>query len=438
MVRSIDEDLAAGAATGTRRGPSTPQERTAFLAEADHRLSGALHTDRAAELVLEMVVADLADWAQVTLRAGRGFTTRSRLTGRPSRVTALPETAVPADGVLGRVLAQGSAELVPVRDGDGDDPTLASAVPAAEARHDVAGIRPVDVLTVPLRARGSTYGALTLARRSGEGFDADAVAFLSEVAVRVAIALDATRALAESRRVAGVLARDLHPRELPGLAGVRFGSYYRVAVETEALGGDFYDVHGGADDWTAVMGDVCGKGVTAAALTGRVRQSVRTAALVDRSPAFVLDLVNRALIADGEETFVTAVCVRGRRDGDALLLDLATAGHPRPWLVRHDGTLEPVPTAGVVLGLLDDPGYTDLTVRLEAGDTLLLYTDGVPEAPGRRERFGDERLRDVLAATGAADAAVLVEAVAVAVSRHLGDRQHDDIAILAVQAEGPA
>lgn len=436
MVRSIDQDLAAGAATGTRRGPSTPQERTAFLAEADRRLAGALHTDRAAELVLEMVVAELADWAQVTLRAGRGYTVRSRLARERSRVAALPETAVPVDGVLGRVLTHGSAELVPVH--DVEDPALVSAVPAPEARQDVAGIRPVDVLTVPLRARGSTYGALTLARRAGEGFDADAVAFLSEVAVRVAIALDATRAMAESRRVAAVLAHDLHPRELPELAGVRFGSYYRVAMETEALGGDFYDVQGDPTDWTAVMGDVCGKGVTAAALTGRVRQSVRTAALVDRSPAFVLDLVNRALIADGEETFVTAVCVRGRRDGDALLLDLATAGHPRPWLVRHDGTLEQVPTAGVVLGLLDKPGYTDLTVRLEAGDTLLLYTDGVPEAPGRRDRFGDERLRDVLAATGAAEAAVQVEAVAVALSRHLGDRPHDDIAILALQADGAA
>lgn len=294
-----------------------------------------------------------------------------------------------------------------------------------------------DLLTVPLRARGSTYGALTLARRAGEGFDADAVAFLGEVAVRVAIAVDATRALAESRRVAGVLSRHLHPPQLPELAGVRFGSYYRVATETEALGGDFYDVHGGPQDWTAVVGDVCGKGVTAAALTGRVRQSVRTAALVDRSPAFVLDLVNRTLIAEGEETFVTAVCVRGRREGDALLVDLATAGHPRPWLVRHDGTLEQVPTTGVVLGLLADPGYADLTVRLEPGDTLLLYTDGVPEAPGRRDRFGDERLRDVLVATGAADAAVQVEAVAVAVSRHLGGRPHDDIAVLALQATGP-
>jgi len=420
------------------RGPQDSAERAAFLADASSRLSGALHTDRAVDLVLEMLVGDVADWAQVTTRTRRGYSCRARLVRASSRAATLPPTAVPEDSVLARVLTRGTVELVPVFDDDSPGgPTLASTVPWAEARDQLTALRPVDVLTVPLHARGQTYGALTLSRRASEGFDQEAVSFVVELAERIAVGLDATRALAESRRVANVLSRDLAPPSLPRLPGVEFASYYRVAFEHEALGGDFYDVHGDADSWTAVVGDVCGKGVDAAVLTGRVRQSVRTAALVDRSPAKVLDLVNRVLLAEGQELFVTAVCARGHRDGDTLVLDLATAGHPQPLLVRHDGTVEQVPTSGVVLGLVDDAGYVDTSVRLAPGDTLVLYTDGVLEAPGRRERFGADRLRAVLEGTGATQASALVESMGMALCEHLGDRAHDDIAVLAIQSGDP-
>ncbi|MGZ4438062.1 MAG: PP2C family protein-serine/threonine phosphatase [Nocardioidaceae bacterium] len=417
-----------------RRGPGHPTSRAAFLARTTRSLSGALHTDRAVDLVLELLVEEIADWAQVLLRGRRELTLRSRTGQNSPQMATLPLTAVPPDSVLGRVLATGSTDLVPIYDeGASGADTLSSVAPVPRIRESLAEIRPMDVLTVALSARGTTYGTLTLARRAGEGFDADAVAFLEELADRISVTLDTTRALAESRRVASVLARDLNPPELPRLEGVSFASYYRVAIEQEALGGDFYDVHGSADDWTAVVGDVCGKGVDAAVLTGRVRQSVRTAAIVDRAPARVLDLVNRVLVAEGQETFVTAICARGRRTEHGLHLDLASAGHPRPWVVRRDGRVEQVDVSGLVLGLLDDGRYTEVAVDLAPGETLVLYTDGVPEAPGKRERFGDDRLRDVLAVSGAADAAAVVEGIAVALSTHLGDRPHDDIAILAIQ-----
>ena len=182
------------------------------------------------------------------------------------------------------------------------------------------------------------------------------------------------------------------------------------------------------------MGDVCGKGVEAAVLTGKVRQAVRTGAIVDRDPAQVLRLVNRVLIADSDETFVTAICARARKVGDVLHLDIASAGHPAPLVVRRDGSVEQVPVAGTVLGLLEDTVYTDVHVELAEGETCLFYTDGVPEAPGHRARFGDDRMRQVLEDTGACHASAQVESVAMALSAHLRDRAHDDIAILAVQS----
>ncbi len=408
--------------------------RAAYLARVARDLSGSLHTDRAVDLVLEMLVGQVVDWAQVTLIDRRHYRFRTRGPGSSAHDARCPVGDVDPMSSLGRVVTTASSDLLLVPDGaDCDSSALASAVPMGQLRQDLCAIRPMDMLTVALSARGTTYGALTIALRGGRGFDAGAVAFLEDFAHRVAVTLDTTRALADSRRVASVLARDLNPPHLPPLGAVDFASYYRVAFEQEALGGDFYDVHGEDDDWTAVVGDVCGKGVEAAVLTGRVRQAVRTAALVDRDPAAVLALTNRSLLVDGGDAFVTAVCARGRRDGDVLHLDVASAGHPEPLVVRRDGMVEPVEVGGTVLGLIPDTSYRTVTVDLLVGETCLFYTDGVPEAPGHRERFGDERLIQVLRDTGACAASAQVESIAVALSAHLRDRAHDDIAILALQ-----
>lgn len=413
-------------------------ERASYLSRVARGLSGALHTDRALDLVLEMLVGPVVDWAQITLVDRRHYRFRSRTLDGQSASAQVPTDSVARSSSLGRVLTTGGTDLVLVPDGDDSgSSTLASAVPAEQLRESLTSIRPVDMLTIALSARGTTYGALTIALRGGSGFDEQAVSFLEDFAQRVAVTLDTTRALAESRRVASVLSRDLNPPTLPVLTGVEFATYYRVAFEQEALGGDFYDVHGDDDEWTAVVGDVCGKGVEAAVLTGKLRQAVRTAALVDRDPAAVLRLANLVLLADSEETFVTAVCARGRRIGDVVRLDVASAGHPEPVVVRRDGTVEQVPVSGTVLGLLNDTTYTSVQVDLAEGETCVFYTDGVPEAPGHRSRFGDDRMREVLEQTGPCHAKAQVESVAVALSAHLGGRAHDDIAILAIQSSDP-
>jgi phosphoserine phosphatase RsbU/P len=409
-------------------------ERAAFLARASRTVGGSMQTERAVELILELLVPEVVDWAQVVLREAGLLHCHATLAQGPVQYAAVP---APREGssTLSRVMARGLRELslVSMGPGEADNSALASAVPAPELREAVDSIRPADLLVIPLTARGRGFGALTLARRGGDGFDEDAIAFLEELAHSLAVTLDATRNLADSRRVAGVLSRDLAPPNLPDVPGARLAKYYRVAFEHEALGGDFYDVHGGDDDWTAVVGDVCGKGVEAAVLTGRVRQAVRTAALVDRSPARVLDLVNRVLVSEGEGTFVTAVCARVRRRGDDLVVSVAAAGHPQPYLLRASGGLERVPVEGTVLGLFDDHGYDETVVVLQPGDACLFFTDGVLEAPGFEEQFGEERLHEVLASAPRWDVNAVVETVAMTLTEHVGDRAHDDIAILGVQ-----
>ena len=409
--------------------------RATFLSRATTGLSGAMHVHRAVDTVLEMLTGSIVEWAQVTLLDRRRYVFRGRSLDGTAAQDQLPIAAISSFSSLGRVLATGVSDLVLVPDGeDVDSAAVVSAVPCRPLRATLSDLRPMDLLSIALTARSQTYGALTIARRGDAGFDEEAVSFLEDFADRVAVTLDTTRALAESRRVAAVLAQDLTPPTLPTLTGIEFATYYRVAFEHEALGGDFYDVHGDDQEWTAVMGDVCGKGVEAAVLTGKVRQAIRTAALIDRDPASMLELANRVLLIDGADTFVTVLAARGRRVDGSVHLDVAAAGHPSPFVVRRDGSVERLEVRGTVLGLLPRTTYTSAHVVLAPGETCLMFTDGVPEAPGRRGRFGEDGMRDVLAATGACAPRAQVEAVAVAVAAHLQDRPHDDIAMLAVQA----
>lgn len=414
----------------------TADDRARFLVDVSRSLSGAQHPDRAVALVLDLLVGPVVAWAQLALREGLGFSMHWRGAAGGAESQRVPRSDLDRAFSLSRVLRTAARDYIAL---DGtqstDDAVLSSVAPGAAARRQLASAGRVDLLTVALAARGTTYGTLTLVLPEGSARDAATVAVVEDVAHHVAVHLDATRTLAESRRVAAVLSRDLEPPSLPILCGVRTATYYRVAFEHEAVGGDFYDVHGSSREWTAVMGDVCGKGVEAAVLTGKVRQSVRTAALVDRDPGSVLLLINRVLIEDAADTFVTAVCVRGRRDGDDLILDVASAGHPPALVVRQDATVEAVTASGPALGLMEAARYAHVRVRLRPGETCLLYTDGVTEAPGRRSRFGDQRLLEQLQVTGNCAATAQVESLAVALSEHLQDRPHDDIAILALQCE---
>jgi sigma-B regulation protein RsbU (phosphoserine phosphatase) len=425
--------LAPSARSGLYGRLRQASDRASYLSTVSRAMSGALHTERAMDLVVELLSGQIVDWAQIAVLNRRVLHCRAVLAGGPVQVADVSPSDLDPASVHAQALSSGQTRLTRAA----DRVAMSSAVPAPELRESLARFQPVDVLTIPMTARGSTYGTLSLALRADHGFDDDATAFLEDFTNRVAVALDTTRALAESRRVATILTRGLNPSALPTIDGVELATYYRVAMQQEALGGDFYDVHGSSEDWTAIVGDVCGKGAEAAMLTGRVRQSVRTAALVDRDPARVLELTNRVMLIDSDDTFVTALCARGRPADGGLHLDFASAGHPEPLVVRADGTVESVPVAGTVLGLLDQ-SYETTSVRLAHGETAVLFTDGVLEAPGPRDRFGDQRLREVLERTGPVSPAAVVDSIALTLSGHLGDRPHDDIAVLAIQARQPA
>jgi serine phosphatase RsbU (regulator of sigma subunit) len=157
---------------------------------------------------------------------------------------------------------------------------------------------------------------------------------------------------------------------------------------------DFYDVFEVGDGWMLLLGDVAGHGIAAAAVTGRVRSAARTAALGGRGPGDLLRVVNRVLRDADDPATCTALCPQlpASRPGTVIA---AAGGHPLPYVLGPDG-LTVAATTGTLLGAMDGGRWPESRVSLAPGDTLVAFTDGVTETPGRAERFGEHRLVELL------------------------------------------
>ncbi len=239
--------------------------------------------------------------------------------------------------------------------------------------------------------------------------------------------------LRDLQLLAQAFQESLLPPSLPVIPFLEVAARYQPASRYE-VGGDFYDVFPIDDrSWGFVIGDVCGKGPSAAGRTSSARYSIRAAAIHEPEPSSVMHTVNQALLAGanaGSETpFVTALYARAEQQGEHTLVRFASAGHPLPTLIRADGRVEVVGEPGTLLGVLPAVDVTDATVVLSAGDTLLLITDGVQDS-GYPIRLQQEGLEALLAGCRGLSAAGIVERVHGVVTA----AQRDDVAMLAMTA----
>jgi serine phosphatase RsbU (regulator of sigma subunit) len=258
--------------------------------------------------------------------------------------------------------------------------------------------------------------------------------------VRAAAGLSAALLYEQRTVMSAALQRSLRPPQLPAITEFMSAARFRAADEHLEIGGDFYDLDVGDDDWLLSIGDVCGKGIDAALVTGRTRQSLRTAAHFDRSPQRVLSAVNavayRAKTASGtsvSDLFVTVACARLRTaPSGGLSVDLAVAGHHPPVIVRADGTVEQPDVRGIAIGLRPEVTYDAVSVTLAPGDGMVLFTDGIDEAHGHHGHYGLARLQAVVGEHAGLGAEVICEAVDQDVMDYLDGRPHDDMAVVAV------
>jgi serine phosphatase RsbU (regulator of sigma subunit)/anti-sigma regulatory factor (Ser/Thr protein kinase) len=293
------------------------------------------------------------------------------------------------------------------------------------------------IIIVPMVARGRTLGTIMLVgAESGRTYDAADLALAEELARRAAMAVDNARLYTELSGIADTLQAELLPTEIPNIPGIDVAVRYRAAGELNRVGGDFYDVFGrGPNEWVVVIGDVSGKGAPAAAVTALARYTLRAAAANAKTPSEALGALNEALLErrrDQEFCSVALAFVTLR--GQGLDVQLALGGHPPALVRRGDGGLEPAGSPGLLLGFAHDPPLVDDDVRLEPGDTILLYTDGVTDVARDGDRFGDARLEELTRsldlALPAAAMAATIEETAVAYAEL---QPQDDMALVAVQ-----
>jgi serine phosphatase RsbU (regulator of sigma subunit) len=291
-------------------------------------------------------------------------------------------------------------------------------------------------LRVPLVSRGRGIGSLSLAACHGRLIDPGDIALAADLGRRAGSAIERVRLYEELRRTSEVLQTSLLPPRLPSIPGVDLSAHYRSGTVGLQIGGDFYDVFStGADRWWLVLGDVCGKGPTAAAVTAAVRYAVRALATDADDPAAVLRRLNDVLLAqepdDGQFTSVVLATFRASPGPvGPLRLAVASAGHPAP--LHHTPGLTPelLACSGTVVGLVPDIEVSTVEVDVQPGDCLLLYTDGATEARTAAGMLGEAVLGDLLAAHAAGVPDGRAARVANALLTLTDGVLHDDLALL--------
>jgi serine phosphatase RsbU (regulator of sigma subunit) len=296
------------------------------------------------------------------------------------------------------------------------------------------------MVVAPMRARGKTLGTIALAAFTDRNFGPHELETIEELARRAAIAVDNARIYSERSYIASRLQQSLLPPHLPDVPGLEIAARFRPAGEAYDVGGDFYDIfETGTKGWAIAMGDVCGKGADAAALTAMARYTIRATGIrAAQSPQRVLSLLNEVLLAEApREQFLTVAYANLRVHEGGTELAIASAGHPLPLLLHADGRLEHVGEPGTLLGVVAEIELRPAVLELQPGDTLVFYTDGITEArTDAGEMFGLEGLRSAVLAASGCDAAEVAERIESSLSDANVARPRDDIAIVVVQVAG--
>ncbi|WP_116045971.1 SpoIIE family protein phosphatase [Amycolatopsis palatopharyngis] len=278
-----------------------------------------------------------------------------------------------------------------------------------------------------------------LAVHTHQPFAANTLAVLEGIADQIAVGIRQDRLVHRLRTTADALQRPLLPPHLPDIPGFDLAARYHPFGTGEHIGGDFYDAFTAPDgSHVLVLGDVCGKGAEAAAVTGLVRHTLWAAAQHSADPAYVLPMVNQALRRDGSP-FCTLVYALLEPGAGPARVRLACAGHPPPLLIDREAT-SPLALSGPLLGVFDTVNHPVTKVELRPGDTLVLYTDGFTEGAGSYRQREPEDLAGIAAgipARSSRPAAQLATALMEDAQRWWGERLRDDLAILTLTAVEP-
>ena len=291
------------------------------------------------------------------------------------------------------------------------------------------GVR--SLLGVPLVVEGEVIGVLHVGSLTKREFQESDIELLQLVADRVALSIERSRLMVQGQ-IAATLQRSLLPRKLPQVTGLRMAARYLPAADQSAVGGDWYDVIELNNPCVGfVIGDVAGHGMAAATFMGQLRSAIRAYALDTDGPAEVITKL--AEFSDRMHSRMATV-IYATLNLNTWEVRIARAGHPYPVLVRPEGKAEFISNGGgPPIGTVGGHVYDEQTLTLSAGETLVLYTDGLIERRGDRLSDGEAALIEV-AAAAPDEPELKCQAITTRLTEDAAIA--DDIAILAVQTVG--
>jgi PAS domain S-box-containing protein len=423
-----------------RRASEAAHARVRLLADASALLERSMSDADSVQEVAELLVARLSDSAMIDV-LGRDMRIRrlgaaSRVPGGDRVLARLAEgerLQARSDHPIVRTLREQQAAFL-------DDPAAQHMRDVARTDEELERLRAAagrSVAVVPLVARGRSVGALSVGWQAPSRRPTrDEWSLIEALAQRIALAVDSALQYQERAYVARTLQQSLLPGTLPTIPGADVAAEYVAAGEGMEVGGDFFDVFavGGQDEWALVIGDVCGKGAEAAAVTALARYTLRAVTSRSPSPARSLATLNEEMLRQmPEPRFLTAVLGHlAVAPGGGGRLTLSSGGHLPPLVLRAAGGVEIAECRGMVLGVEADARSVDCPLDLAPGDAIVLYTDGITEARADRPLSATvlaEALRPVLDEGAAAMAR---RAVALA-EEHARGGLRDDVAVLVVR-----
>ena len=385
-----------------------------FLAEASELLAQSLDVDLTLALIPQLVVPRLGRWCAVHRLDDWGEVHLAAAThADESQLPWLLETLE---------LPGANAPKARLRD-----------LQRTSVRTPLSGA--LDGVALPLVARGNFIGTLSIGRHLNRRLDTDEIAVTEDIARRAALAVDNARIHAERSRIAQTLQQALLPPALPSVGGLEFAAEYVPTGAGVDVGGDFYDVlpmpHG---EWLLAIGDVSGKGVHAATVTGLVRDVIRVLAREGKPLPELISALNETLIERATGRYCTlALATVGPEENGYRQVRLHLAGHDRPVLLRAEGDTELVGATGTAVGLLETVTAPETVIPLGPGDALVFYTDGITERRRGGELFGHTRLKETAARLAGLPADVMAARLRATALAFSPEEPRDDIAILALR-----
>jgi serine phosphatase RsbU (regulator of sigma subunit)/PAS domain-containing protein len=438
-------DVAAGPAGGPGAGPDSP----ARLMEAMiHRydlvtsatrlfLENATYSESVTlQRCARLLAGELAAWVIVDVdrrqRLRRQFVMGPE--DQPSDLANAVAGVDPAPGTAPRQVHESGSSLLIAH---AEDAGILGAGP--QGVPVMMMLDATSVLCVPLSDGEHTYGTLTLARNASEGhFEMADLGVVEELGEQLALAIRVDRMFRRHTEIADALQSSLLPRQLPQIPGVEIAAAYVAATGGLEVGGDFYDIYRTPGGWGVAIGDVCGKGEEAAAVTAAARHAIRVLAHWTADPAEVLDKANEVMLAEEfGDLFVTAKNAHLHWQDGRLHVVLGSAGHPGPVLVRADGRTTILGPGGLPLGLFPTVQAGREEIDLDPGDVLFFFTDGVTEARSPELTYFEDRLIDELAGLAGQPPRDIVAGLQSLVVEFCRNELRDDMTMLVLRVAEP-